>query len=275
MANELKERPATPSTIDLPTQWLVNLGLDVSKLTLGVYLLGTIASLIYYSRFSILTLDLIRTQSILVGCYVVTAYCILPAATLRACKEVPNASRAIITVLVVIYAADFVIIRFAGYRGWTLSALSSVMVALQLSFFIVLDSVKQSKRERRMLVRFTVIPKKARSAVLLVPCLFHFSNVLLPHIPMYLGGAQPMNVEVFTEKANLASVRMSGVKPSRNFNGTLDSFQMNLLYESDKDAYFLTELTSNGAIFAHLVTRIHKDEIQRMDYQTPEWVNWK
>ena len=50
---------------------------------------------------------------------------------------------------------------------------------------------------------------------------------------------------------------------------------MDLLYESDKDAYFLTEIKANGAVLDHLVTRIHKDEIQRMDYQTPQWVTWR
>jgi hypothetical protein len=50
---------------------------------------------------------------------------------------------------------------------------------------------------------------------------------------------------------------------------------MYLLYEFDKDAYFLTEITADRVVFSHLVTRIQKDEIQRMDYQTPKWVTWR
>ena len=266
---------ATASTNDLATRWLVNLGLDVSKATLGLYLLGTVVSLFYYSRFSILTLDLIRSQSILIGCYVISAYCVIPVTVLWLCKKIANVWLAIAIIFVTTGVLDGAILHLAEYRGFAMVLPSAVMFALQLSFFISIESVVRTLRERDILVQFTLVPPKARSSILLIACLFHFSYVLFPRIPMYLGGARPMRVLVFTKTANLASVRMSGLKPTRNFNGTMDAFPMDLLYESDKDAYFLTEIKANGAVLDHLVTRIHKDEIQRVDYQTPQWVTWR
>ena len=62
--------------------WLTGLGFDEAKLGLLLYVLGMVTSSLYYSRFSIATLDLAKTQSILLGIYVVALYAVLPAAAL-------------------------------------------------------------------------------------------------------------------------------------------------------------------------------------------------
>src|ERR1700730_1206966 len=128
MASDPSDKAATASTNDLATQWLVNLGLDVSKATLGLYLLGTVVSLFYYSRFSILTLDLIRAQSILIGCYVIVAYCVIPVMVLRLCKEIANVWLAIAIIFVTTGVLDGVILHLAEYRGFAIVLLSAVMI---------------------------------------------------------------------------------------------------------------------------------------------------
>src|ERR1700744_1622279 len=105
------------STNDLATQWLVSLGLDVSKATLGLYLVGTVVSLCYYSRFSILTLDLIRGQSVLIGCYVVAIYCVIPVIALWLGKKTANVWMAIAALIITIAGLDGLILHLAGYRA--------------------------------------------------------------------------------------------------------------------------------------------------------------
>src|SRR5580704_16426717 len=68
--------------------WLMDLGLDVAKLGLFLYLIGLIASSLYYSRFSISALDLAKSQSILLGIYVLGLYVGLPGATLFCLRKV-------------------------------------------------------------------------------------------------------------------------------------------------------------------------------------------
>jgi hypothetical protein len=55
-------------------QWPVGLSVDVAKVGLALYLLGIFVPIVYYSRFSIPTLDFLKTQAILLGFYVIAAY---------------------------------------------------------------------------------------------------------------------------------------------------------------------------------------------------------
>jgi len=64
-------------------------------------------------------------------------------------------------------------------------------------------------------------------------------------------------------------------KNQPKINNAIDSFSLRLLYETDKDAYFVNDLQSEGNLIGYSVMRLKKDEIVRMDYATPRWVQWK
>src|ERR1022692_1988278 len=75
---------ATRTPTDAPadatkTPWLSLRGMDVAKAGVGLYILGMMISCIYYARCHILALELTRTQSILLGAYVVVLYLGVPA----------------------------------------------------------------------------------------------------------------------------------------------------------------------------------------------------
>jgi hypothetical protein len=88
MSNDVKPTEGTSSDSGIPAGWLAALGSDTAKTTLGLYLIGTITSVVYYSRFSVLTLDLIKAQAILVGCYVIALYLAVPITTLWLLRDV-------------------------------------------------------------------------------------------------------------------------------------------------------------------------------------------
>ncbi|HJX85172.1 MAG TPA: hypothetical protein VJ723_12585, partial [Candidatus Angelobacter sp.] len=82
MESDNQNSEAGPARSPAARNWLSALGTDAAKLGLVLYLLGLLASSFYYSRFSILTLDFTKTQSILIGVYIVALYAVVPAVVL-------------------------------------------------------------------------------------------------------------------------------------------------------------------------------------------------
>ena len=58
-------------------------------------------------------------------------------------------------------------------------------------------------------------------------------------------------------------------------NSAMDSYSLRLLYETDRDVYFVSDLKSEDNLIGYSVMRLKRDEILRMDYATPKWVQWK
>jgi hypothetical protein len=90
-----------------------------------------------------------------------------------------------------------------------------------------------------------------------------------------LGGAKPLAVQVITKTPDLPANRFVSSKNEPKINNAIDSFSLRMLYETDKDVYFVSDLQSEGSLIGSSVMRLKKDEILRMDYTTPRWVQWK
>jgi hypothetical protein len=257
----------TESGSGFASGWLAALGTDVTKITLGLYLLGTLVSIVYYSRFSILSLDFIKAQAILVGCYVIVSYLVVPVATLWAMRGVTNNLLIIGILLAVLAGSDALILFEAGSRNVTFALALVTMLLLQFCCFVEVKGLSAP--------RLRLVPSKWRSAAVVVLFCVHFALTIFPGIPMYLGGARPLSVQIVTKTAGLAEIRVVPPTKNRNLNSSMDSYSLHLLYETEKETYFLTEVTSSGTVIGHLVTRIPRSEIVRVDYQTPKWVTWR
>jgi hypothetical protein len=96
-----------------------------------------------------------------------------------------------------------------------------------------------------------------------------------PRIPAFLSGGKPLPVQVFTKTADLPASRFVISKNQPKINSAIDSFSLRLLYETDRDVYFVNDLESEGNLIGYSVMRLKRDEILRMDYVTPKWVRWK
>jgi len=85
----------------------------------------------------------------------------------------------------------------------------------------------------------------------------------------------PLRVQVFTKTAELPANRFVDSKNHPQINKSLDSYALQLLYETDKDVYFLYDLQTGDTLIGYSVMRLKKDEILRIDYMTPKWVRWE
>jgi len=64
-------------------------------------------------------------------------------------------------------------------------------------------------------------------------------------------------------------------KNQPQINNSIDSFSLRLLYETDKDVYFVNDLQSGDNLIGYSIMRLKKDEILRMDYVTQSGSNGK
>ncbi|MCU1284101.1 MAG: hypothetical protein JWO13_451 [Acidobacteriales bacterium] len=246
--------------------WLLTLGLDTAKIGLMLYVLGLVTSGFYYSRFSILTLDFSKAQSIVLGLYVVCLYLGSPLIILYCVRKAPKilAIMALCGILTVLW----LVVGFAsGYTGVLLGLISISSSVMQILMFVTTD------RDRTL--NLTMLPGRLRSGLFLLIFSFHFSQLYFPQIPVYFGGGRPMRVQVFTKSTDLPANRFVISKNQPQINKSLDSFSLQLLYESDHDVYFINDLKSDNVTVGYSVMRIKKDEIIRVDYMTPKWVQWK
>jgi len=255
--------------------WLSDLGLDAAKLGLLLYVLGLLASSLYYSRFSIATLDLAKMQSILLGIYVVLFYMGLPAAALFCLRKVNSVVVVTIVFIVVLCLADAALAFALAYRARMMTAVAGLMLLLQFFLFVDFTSLWRSILTHRLLIPFVLPPSRLKSFIFAVLFCFHFSQFCFPRIPAFLGGGRPLPVQVFTKTQDLPSNRFFISKNQPKINSAIDSFSLKLLYETDKDVYFVNDLQSGDSLIGYSVMRLSRDEILRIDYVTPKWVKWK
>jgi hypothetical protein len=255
--------------------WLTGLGFDAAKLGLLLYVLGMVTSSLYYSRFSIATLDLAKTQSILLGVYVVALYAVLPAGALFILRRIPW-----VGVIAAVFVAGLcglnTILAYAlSYRSRTLLSVVALTLALQFFFFADFPSLVRSLLTARVRIDFVLPPPRVKALLFALLFCAHFSQFWFPQIPAFLGGGKPLPVQVFTKTADLPANRFVMSKNQPKVNSAMDSYSLRLLYEADRDVYFVSDLKSDDNLIGYSVMRIKRDEILRMDYATPKWVQWK
>ena len=257
------------------SQLLVGASVDTAKIGLALYLLGVFVSVVYYSRFSILTLDFLKAQAILLGCYVIAAYPIVPVLSILFLRNVAGRNLVAIAFCATVAAFDLAIQWASGHRGLELAGSVLAMFTLQMFCFVEFGSLLRSFRSMQLAVVIT-FPRSFKASVFGLLFCIHFALTILPGIPMYLGGAEPMPVQVFTKIEDLLANRfVPGQKDAPKVNKAIDSYSVQLLFETDKDIYFFSDLKTNENVFGHYVMRIPRDQITRIDYYTPEWVVWR
>jgi hypothetical protein len=271
--------PLVPAGRDGPKtglrNWLSDLGLDTAKLALFLYLLGLITSSLYYSRFSILTLDLAKTQCILVGVYVVLLYAGIPAITLFLAKSIPNGGVVAVILGGVLGLFDLYFAWLVGYRNTSLMRVALLTTVLQFLLFSDFSTLRQFLPAPRKQIAFLLPPPRAKALLFALLVCLHFSLSWFPQIPAYLGGGKPLTVQVFPKTSELPANRFVDSKNHPRINKSLDSFSLHLLYETDKDVYFVDDLQSEDNLVGYYVMRLKRDEILRIDYNTPKWVQWR
>jgi hypothetical protein len=244
--------------------WVKEGSWDWAKAGAALYALGLLITSIYFLRFSILSIDLLRPQSIIVGLYFVLLYLLLPAVFLLLLTPLKWNTGVLVGFILLLVAKELALRLLVGTPP---AAAVILILVLQLVAFVRLNLDRPKASEP--LLRFEVVPKDVFAATAFVLLLVTFAATIYGSIPGYLGGGRPILVQVFTDTADLPSNRFMRTKNIPQINMAIPSFRLNLLYESEDYLYFVAE--ARGRMKGYSIMKLRRDEVLRMDYITPVW----
>lgn len=240
---------------------------DATKLALVLYLIGLIISSVYYVRFSILSVDLLRPQCIIVGAYFVILYVGVPALALYALRAIKPLYLMLLLFVTTVAVKDFALARALGVSPWVAALLTLLQAVSAIGFPVtgpVLQRVKQ--------VEFHMIDGSIKRIVCVGAAAVIFATALYGRIPGYLAGGRPLLVRVFTDPDHLPFNRFIAANAKPQVNPDHKSYKLLLLYESEDYLYFVAH--SHGAVKGYAIMRIQRTHVRRMDYVTPVHINF-
>jgi hypothetical protein len=246
---------------------------DMAKVGAILYVLGLVSCAIHFSRYSILALDLTRPQLIVIGIYIAFLYGILPAGILFALSIVRSRTWGSISFCLALFIKNIGLAYFLGYAALWSFGVGVLTTILELALFGDVHRGEVSCSSRRLVIALTPSFTRTKLVAFAIVFSIHFAVVFLPLIPSYLAGAKPLRVHIFPKTADLPANRFILSKNMPKVNPSMDSFAVKLIYESDKDLYFLEEPGSLSGLEAYTVMRLKRDEVLRIDYPTPLWVS--
>lgn len=255
--------------------FLARLPIDLAKFGVALYLLGLFTSAFYFSQYGILALDLARPQAVLIGVYIFLFYGALPASILLLLKDRRSPLLQIIVFCLMLCIKNAVLMYALDYRLPSLCILAFVTSFFEFLFFAQQSSLLRSIGKKGLVLRLSAVPSLPKAVVFTIIFSVHFALFIFPFIPSYLGGARPLRVHIYPKTTDLPLSRFADSKNNPQINPSFDSFEVFLIYESDKDLYFVEELPSEWGLEGYSVMRLKKDEILRIDYPAPRWVSLK
>lgn len=233
--------------------------LDATKIALALYITGLFISSVYYLTFSILSLDLLRAQSILIGAYFVAAFAAVPALTLLALESLKRPWTITIIFVLVLAGKDLAIAYVLELGGAT----TILLVVLQMAMFA---SFTGGWRERPLVIEYRPLTFGGPQVAALVALMLVFATRVYGQIPGYLGGGRPIPVTVLTDPQDLPANRFIQT-PGTAVNTKLLSHRLSLLYEGGDQMYFVAK--SSRSMEGYSIMRLRRDKVLRMDYVTP------
>jgi hypothetical protein len=231
---------------------------DSAKVGLSLYVLGMVITAIYYARYSILSVDLVQPQAVVIGVVFAAMFVAYPVAAIFVASFVGGRIRGITTFVSLILLKDLALWLSYVPQSWALALCSALIQTLA---FLTLDPIMT---QRRRLV-FTAAPPAIQALAALLLVLVLFASTLFGYLPAYLGGGRPVLVDVFTDKPDLLSNRFW--QRHAGANKHIESYRVNLLYEANGYVYFVAE--SSHTMRGYAVMRVKRDQILRMDYVAP------
>lgn len=256
-------------------EFFANISIDLAKVGIILYLLGLFTSAFYFSRYGILALDFAKPQSVVIGTYILLLFGALPASLLFLLKGFRWHILQVATFCLSLFVINACLTRLLCYSLSKTLLISLMTSILELMLFARLSSVLESIRHKKFALTLQAIPPRPKIIAFMVIFSIHFSFFFFPFIPSYLAGGEPFEVQVFPKTADLPASRFDDCKNKPKINKSIDSFKLRLIYESDKDLYFIREYNKDFSLEGHSVMRLKRDEILRIDYYTPNWVSFE
>jgi hypothetical protein len=224
---------------------------ELPKTGIILYLTGLAVTFLYYVQFNILSVDLIKPQSIIVGIYVWICAILVPRLTLLCINEFAINKKwanhlLFVVSIAVIYAVLLVMIGSMF--------LPAVLIAAAIS--LVQYVFHLDRWGGNLKPAFSRV--KTYCHFILLACLFGL--MIYPNIPQYAAGGKPLKVEEVVTKTAHLPVKSKFSK------------SIYLLYESDKDYYFFEERKVNLLyVSGYSIRKVNKTEISLISFYKPKW----
>lgn len=246
--------------------------IDLAALVLWPYAIGFLVAVIYYSRYRIFSVALLSPQYIIMGCYVLILYGVVPYLVLRMSATLfrpPFQAIVAITILLGLDVVLSLLLHRSGIipMGW--------LMPIHLMLFQLAGFTLSLRR-----LNLTLSPGVLRVGIGLALASLHFSYFFAGNVPYYLGGAKPVDVTVLPSGDGIVlRNRFSQRLPEAD--GKRQTVKLKLLFESGEEFFFLdtiqTSFVTNGvtassATAASIVVRVPKRLVDRMQYYTPRWL---
>jgi hypothetical protein len=253
-----------------------SLALDTAKLGIGLYILGLICSVAYFSRYRILSLELTRPAGILVGAEIVLLYGVLSIGAMHVLARVAPQQAAVPGFVAFLFLKDLVIYIVLGLAPPPSVGLAFTSSAIEACLFLSGASIASAVAQRRLgalIVRAPASGWKLATVGFALTLLFAYT--VYPRVPAQIGGARPSKVFVFPKDCDLLDSRFNLARNNPRINYFKDSYSLFLLLESGSDYYFTQGTLGSGVTEALYVIKVPKSEVQRLDYYTPQWVGMR
>jgi hypothetical protein len=223
---------------------------DLPKTGIMLYVMGLVVTFLYFIQFNILSIDLIKPQSIIIGIYIWMYAILVPRSILLLLSNARVRSR-------LVNHALFLLILLLLYGGIFLSLETGFVTGLVVTLLVttVQYFFHADLRHRNLVVEFS----RMKTYLYLVVSVVMFAYLLFPEIPQYAAGGQPLKLDSVATKNNI---------PIKS----RFSKQILLLYESDKDYYFFERRRINqGPVSGYSILKVSKSEIVSIRFYKAKW----
>jgi len=260
---------------------------DLAKIGGILYLSGIFVTFIYFTQFHILSVDLLKTNAIVLGVYVWIYADILPRILLLLVNQFKTPRRLYFALLVIV---AYSLLQWAAFETFDLR---TVLFALLASGIVICyffgpgganepDAVAHAEgttpsggKPKSVLSKNLLAGPQAITRIGFF--VFFLASVfavgIYPNIPQYAGGGQPMLVRVQIKPEDTLVLK------SRFIPDSLDKencFYRDLLYESDKDYYFIENVRDKHThlLFEIRIHKIEKELIRKIIFTKPNWLTY-
>lgn len=240
---------------------------DFAKIGVVLYALGLFVNFLHLVQWHVLSVDLVKPAAILIGIYVWLLADTIPRALryLLSGKETRPGKTSVVSYIlfVILLLVVYGLCQFFTAPDGFLGILFAVLMAGCAAISFWREPSRPAEGSTNGLGR----------SILFIPVfavLFSFS--MYPNIPQYLGGAHPMEVKVCPADMKVMLSQFSSKTYDKD-----SCIAANLLFEGDKDYYFVDLITTPHVeqVVEYRVHEVRKDLIKKIVYLKSNWIPFK
>ncbi|HEV2480892.1 MAG TPA: hypothetical protein VGS79_14550 [Puia sp.] len=234
---------------ETPNSLLPEITWDLAKIGVVLYVIGLTVNFLYLIQWHVLSVDLVKPAAILVGLYVWLLAAGIPRAILHLIYWLNPTAKSKKKSNYFLFGG-ILLVLYSSLLWWINAQWMAIPCALLITvavFTCCLPAIRSIEALRAL--------KQFRWGISMGVMAILFPYLIYPNLPQYLGGGHPLEVKVCPSEKSVMNSQFS--KASYDDDGCIAAA---LLYESEKDYYFIEEvpLGEKGLIVEYRVHKVKK-----------------